>query len=714
MAAMKQTPRFARPFSILMACAALSCFAQPNANAPLNRLSAYLNQIGFAQFEQRAQTVAAIRTKDEAERRKAEVRKKILDLMGGLPKVSGPVAVKEFGSVPGEEFRVEKIAYESLPGYYVTANVFVPSTGGGPFPAVIITPGHGPAGKLGEYNWGANLARAGVMTLAIDVFGQGERLQHYDPELEASKVERSGEHEHASLSTALVGQHVGRYFVNDGIRGVDYLTQRKDVDAKHIGAFGCSGGGTATAYLAALDPRISVAATACYITSFKELLPTTGPQDAEQTIPGFLAAGLDLADWVELCAPRPYAIVSTSEDMFPFAGARATYEEAKKLYALYGSEDKIEWITGPGGHGNLGPISKQILGFLLKHLKNDSATPEFAQFRPKDQDALLVTPSGQVLTSIGGVNVETLNRKEAVGRLYTAKPITAKADLASVQSKLRGEIRATAKISAEPGAPPTVTVTPKEQKDSYRVEAFTMQSEAGIELEGLAAAPVASGVHPAVLWMDSLPKERIVASPDLTRLAASGHVMVAFQPRGVLTEIAPAQASLLALGPYMGISLRSIVVGKTITGMRVDDTIRAMNWIVSRPDVDKTSITIYGRGALGMVALHAAALDTRITKVVAEGTLTSYRMALDAALHRNLSELAIPGILQHYDVAEVLEAISPRAVTIVNPVSALGQPARDQVVKQYLAAAFDSDKSLGMPDRIRLVRRGFRDPAPID
>ena len=200
--------------------------------------------------------------------------KKILKLIGGLPEHARPVRVTQFGTVGGDGFHIENIAYESLPKFYVTANVFVPA-GAGPFPAIVITPGHG-AGKQSEYNWAANFARAGIVALVVDPLGQGERMQHYDPEIASSKIERMGEHEHASLSSLLIGDHVSRYFINDGIAGVDYLSERKDVDASHIGAFGCSGAGTITAYLTALDPRISVAATACYITSLKELFPTQG------------------------------------------------------------------------------------------------------------------------------------------------------------------------------------------------------------------------------------------------------------------------------------------------------------------------------------------------------------------------------------------------------------------------------------------------------
>ena len=109
--------------------------------------------------------------------------------------------------------------------------------------ALVVAPGHG-AGKASQYSWAANFARAGFLTLVIDPMGQGERMQHFDPELGTSKVEPSGEHEHANQTALLVGQHIARYWFADGIRSVDYLSSRPDVDAARIGTFGCSGGGT--------------------------------------------------------------------------------------------------------------------------------------------------------------------------------------------------------------------------------------------------------------------------------------------------------------------------------------------------------------------------------------------------------------------------------------------------------------------------------------
>ena len=209
-----------------------------------------------------------------------------------------------------------------------------------------------------------------------------------------------------------------------------------------------------------------------------------------------------------------------------------------------------------------------------------------------------------------------------------------------------------------------------------------------------------------IVIMDEVPADRTAAGSDFARLAKSGHIVVVLQSRGTPIDAQNGQSTQFALGPYMGVNLRAIIVGKTLVGMRTDDIIRVLNWLSSRTDVDRTSFTLYGRGGLGMVALHAAAVDTRITRVIAENTLVSYRTALDAPLHRNLSEITIPGVLQHYDVPDLLEAIAPREVTLLNPADAIGQPMRFEQVRQRL--------NLGSSDRVHLSRRGARDPLPIE
>ena len=159
--------------------------------------------------------------------------------------------------------------------------------------------------------------------------------------------------------------------------------------------------------------------------------------------------------------------------------------------------------------------------------------------------------------------------------------------------------------------------------------------------------------------------------------------------------------------------LRAVVVGKTIVGMRIDDVMRVVNWICSRDDVDRGQIALYGRGGLGMVALHAAAIDERVGRVLLENSLLSYRTALEAGLHKNLSEAIIPGVLTRYDTPQLMQAVFPRPIDLINPTNAMGQELRSRSVAEVLSTTFATDKALGRPDRIKLMHRGFGDPLPL-
>ena len=214
------------------------------------------------------------------------------------------------------------------------------------------------------------------------------------------------------------------------------------------------------------------------------------------------------------------------------------------------------------------------------------------------------------------------------------------------------------------------------------------------------------------MWIDPTPIEVISQSPDFIRLVRAGNLVVAFHPRDVLGEpqSGPEQ---LALGQYMPELLRAVVVGKTIVGMRVDDVMRVINWICARNDVDPKQISLYGKGGLGMVALHAAAIDERVGRVILENSLLSYRTALEAGLHKNLSETIIPGVLTRYDTPQLMQAIFPRPIDLINPANAMGQELRSRFVEEALSTAFATDRALGQPDRIKLIHRGFGDPLPF-
>src|SRR6516164_418354 len=227
--------------------------AQVPTEDPLLR---WMDKIAQAQLDAREKEIAAVRTVADAEQRKKVVRRKILDALGGLPDYSGPLNARVTGQIRADGYVIEKVIYESLPGYYVTANLYRPNRPGR-YPGVLLQAGHTQEGKA-EPQWlAANLALKGFVSLAFDPVGQGEREQTYDPQLKAPAAGWSvNEHIHAGAQASLAGESLTRYFIWDAKRSIDYLLSRPEVDPMRIGAAGCSGGGGLTTFLGALDLRL--------------------------------------------------------------------------------------------------------------------------------------------------------------------------------------------------------------------------------------------------------------------------------------------------------------------------------------------------------------------------------------------------------------------------------------------------------------------------
>jgi cephalosporin-C deacetylase-like acetyl esterase len=682
--------------------------------------------------------------------RQQEVRSRILDLMGGGFQRT-PLNAKVVGSTQMEGFRIEKVVYESQPNFFVTALLYVPgdvvrsplsvdrsgtknverTTDNAKWPAVVMAPGHAASGKAGDYAMAATFARNGFVVLSYDPIGQGERLQYPDP-AKATAMQAgdpypgvslatrpTGEHGEAGLQPTLIGDAVARYFAWDGMRAVDYLISRPEVDAEEIGAFGCSGGGAMTALLGAADRRVKATATACYLTTMDALLPSVGAQDAEQSTPGFIASGFDFADWVELAAPRAYAMVGTTGDMFPWKGFLATATEARRFYSLFdataagtkanagvsplrsapvemtasggalptpaalptptgptlnpdtanvvGADSPFQVIAGIGGHGNLRPITAQIVGFFLVKLAGRSAD-SFVADAPAaagnanagvpplasgsvgmtagggmaaPAGALQVTATGQVATSYpGSETVFSLNLKRAKEKL----PVLPVQTLQQVQTDVREVTGAEAVPLSSSGEFKTTEATANQMYSRL-------------------IGPRTPGHHPAILMLTGEPLSTLESdapSPNISRFEglASTNVVLAFEPRPSPAGAEETKSPIL--GPFYMTELRAELVGKTILGMRVDDVIRAVDYLASRPDVDAGNITVVASGHMGLVALHAAVLDSRIKHVTVDHVLESYRSLLAAPMPLDAPQDILPGVLEKYDVPDLVRVLGDR------------------------------------------------------
>ncbi len=426
--------------------------------------------------------------------RGAEFRRQLLANIGGLPERT-PLNAKTVGVIERENFRIEKIIFESQPKFYVTANLYLPKNGTGPFPAILFPLGH-EAGAKSHEAWQyvlGSFATKGFVALAWDPISQGERLQFYDPDLRASRlVASTREHTMLGVQTLVTGDSIARYTIWDGIRALDYLISRKEVDPERVGVTGNSGGGTHTAYLAAIDDRLKVAAPSCYITNWSRLLAQLGPQDAEQNLPPFLNLGYDFPDFLYAFAPKPYLILSAIRDFFPIGGARSTFAEVQRVYDSLGVADKLKMVEADDGHGYTLPRRLAAYSWMSKWLKgaeDDGVEPKFPL---ATETELQCTDTGQVSTSLGGESVFTLNQKRAA-QLRAASPAS------------RQVLEAAWKLSGyQPiaGAPP-VTGYGTLRKKGYRIEKFVFESEPGIGIPAVLAIPEGgSGKRQAVIYVD--------------------------------------------------------------------------------------------------------------------------------------------------------------------------------------------------------------------
>src|SRR5579872_5489142 len=289
-------------------------------------LLAWMDGIAQQELDQREKASAEIHTVEEAENRKRVVREKFLEDIGGLPEYNGPLNAKVTGRIEAGAYTIEEVIFQSLPGFYVTANLYRPNQPGR-YPGILLQAGHTQEGKPEGQLLAANLALKGVVVLAFDPVGQGEREQTYERQVgHALEGWSVPEHIQAGAQSILIGESVSRYFIWDAKRALDYLASRPEVDAERLGAAGCSGGGALTTFIGALDARAKAVAPACFINSYRVLFAGPDP-DSEMSAPNLLSSGLDMADYVELRAPVPWLILATEGDYFTPAGAKLVYEE---------------------------------------------------------------------------------------------------------------------------------------------------------------------------------------------------------------------------------------------------------------------------------------------------------------------------------------------------------------------------------------------------
>ncbi len=596
-------------------------------------------------FDARKKLVAQLKTPDEIHKRQRELKAKFLDAIGGFP-AKTPLNAQVVGTLKGAGFRVEKIIYESRPNHHVTANFYIPD-GKGPFPGVLVPCGHSDNGKAAEAYQRACIlmAKNGLAVLCYDPIGQGERLQLLDDAKKGAIKGSTSEHTMVGVGALLVGQSTAGYRIWDGIRSIDYLVSRPEIDASKIGCTGNSGGGTLTAYLMALDDRIVCAAPSCYITSLERLFATIGPQDAEQNIPGQVAFGMEHADYLTMRAPRPTLMCIASQDFFDQQGSWASFREASVLYGKLGHGERVALFEYDDKHGFSKPRREAALRWMRRWLQgiDDAATEGvFPVFKDAD---LQCTRSGQVLADFKGVSAFGLNALEA--KKYEAQ----RAKFPRLPEKeRRAEIR---RLLAVPEEIPTAKLL------SSKDRAVVYETEKGILIPGLHFTHV-KPKGPTVIY---LPDAGLPAAGKLPAWLAEKHKnqqeIWAFDLRG-LGETAPTPLPK-KLG-YFGVDAKEAFLAlhlkRPLLGQRVLDVLSLLKAIKS------DDVEIVGVGTTGPIVLHAAALDDRIKEITLENSLRSWLSVVQQPISYNQLTNVVPGVLKVYDQPELERTLAARPVVV--------------------------------------------------
>jgi dienelactone hydrolase len=650
---------------------------QIEGGAPGMMMEAYLKKQAFAALDQRDAAFEKLQSREQLLAWQQERREAFLSALGGLP-ARTPLNARTTGELTFTDYRLEKIIFESQPGLHVTGTLYLPLTPG-PHPAVVHPTGHSENAKARDLYQRASivLAKNGVACLCYDPIGQGERRQFFEANGKPS-FGTTGEHAVMDVSCSLVGTNVARYMIWDGMRAVDYLQARPDIDPARIGAAGISGGGTLSAYLSALDERIAAAAPGCYLTGFRRLLETIGPQDAEQNLFGQITRGLDHGDYVMLRAPRPTLIMAATKDYFDILGAWHLFRQSKRFYTRLGFSERVDLIEPDTTHGFPTEMRVGATRWMRRWFLGSDTPVTETEFPVLNDDQLRCTPDGQVLRLPGARSLIAFNA-DWESRLAPDRTKLWRDPRAALQ-----EVRRLTGIRASTDLPAAnVELGRKVVRKGVSIQHVVLRPEPGISLPALRFEPEsAARTGDPVLYLHGDGKQ-IDAGPGgpIEALALSGRTVLAVDLRGLgETRRMPGRDTM---GTVLGFNVRdtnlAYLLGKSFVAMRAEDVLACARYLVGSPvGANRPArVAVVSIGEPGVPALHAVALEPELfSSLKLQRSLASWVDVVRAPVSRNQKVNAVFGALRVYDLTDLIASLPKDRVVITDPLDATGQPAQ--------------------------------------
>ncbi len=568
----------------------------------------------------------------------------------------GPLNSRVTGKLDRDGYVVEKVIFESLPGFSVTGNLYLP-TGRGPFPGILHPCGHSPNGKAYEAYQRANilLARNGFAVLCYDPIGQGERLQLIDPDTGKKLSGGSSEHMVLGVAPVLLGRSLASHMIWDGMRGIDYLQSRSEVDPSKIGCTGNSGGGNLTSFLMALDDRVQAAAPGCFMTTTRLKNESPGPGDPEQNLFAQTREGLDHPDFAILRAPKPTLILSATHDYVPIEGTWDAFRQAKRIYTKLGYPERIDLVESPEKHGFSRRLREGAVRFFSRWLKGENVEV----FEPEEvvtetDEDLFATPRGQVLALEGERSLFEINR-ERLELLIGVRQVNWSAGSPETRRSKVGQIlgdylnkrdapfkscaytpdfksvSAAGFISHDPGF--------FETEPGIKIAAQRMQwstTEEGI--------PKNAAIH--LVCKDVFDGEVVEMLPEFRN---AERVLVNLRDSGL--------SKTKNWRFYGADAWIAYMLGDSYLAMRTGDLI-AVARALKAESVEGRAIHLHAHEEFVPVALHAAALEPGLFETVTlHGGIRSWEEVIDSRNPVPHWHNVVHGALRYYDLPDLIELI---------------------------------------------------------
>ncbi len=663
-------------------------------------------------YEQRKNEIRQLKTKKDWQDRQILVRKKLNRLIGPFPEKTA-LNPRITGVIQKEGYRIEKLVYESMPGFFVTGCVFIPDNIDGKAPAVLNVIGHNQEAFRAELYQLVylNLVMKGFIVLAIDPIGQGEDVQFYDPEIGFSKVGYTVvEHNYAGNLTFLSGISLARYFAWDGIRGIDYLTSREDVDPDRIGVTGFSGGGTVTAYISALDDRVKVSVPCSWSVYNKSLTGTKGTQDPDSFFFRGLQEGISFEDLLEVRAPLPTLMTFTSRDEYlSIQGAREAYQEAKETYKAFGMGENILFVEDDYKHWLTPKIRLAIYSFFMNHLRVNG-DPAEVDVEILSEDELQVTPTGQVSTWLETENVQSVNARETEALL--TKLEQSRYDIPThleMVKKNAKELSGFIQPVFEDGNP---FFNGRYQRDGYTVGRYAIEGEGEYVIPILLFVPDHDkDKHPAIVYLHPGGKaSEARLGGEIEKLVKRGYIVAAIDVLGI-GEVKNT-ATREGADDYTG-----VLIGRSTPGIQAGDIIRVVNYLRHLEMVD-SKIGAIGIGEMCIPLLHAASFEPNINNLILKGLPISYRSIVMSDLYKiglvynddgywHPWEIdfswGVAGALTAYDLPDLVGSLAPRKVVLSGLRNQLLEPANAQEIEKDMVFPVRAYSELNAEHRLKII-----------